>query len=132
MTASGRFGLQLRVSVSAEGNHFHLVRKYRLGEDRRRVSTAEQRIATVQPMPIRTFGTWRSLRWIRPSVCRGPETRRGQSSGKTPHTPVTYVCDWNHNTNELVWHVIYGAISRSSEVDGGINASTGTFIRVEK
>ena len=26
---------------------------------------------------------------------------------KSPDTPVIYVCDWNHNTNELVWHVIY-------------------------
>ena len=26
---------------------------------------------------------------------------------KSPDTPVNFVCDWNHNTNELTWHVIY-------------------------
>lgn len=45
----------------------------------------------------------------------------------TPDTPVTYVCDWNHNTNELVWHVAYGTKLRVA-----VNASTGEFIRVEK
>ena len=46
---------------------------------------------------------------------------------KAPDTPVTYVCDWNHNTNELVWHVIYGPKLRVA-----VNASTGEFLRVEK
>lgn len=46
---------------------------------------------------------------------------------QTPDTPVTYICDWNHNTNELVWHVIYGTKLRVA-----VNASTGEFIRVEK
>jgi hypothetical protein len=51
---------------------------------------------------------------------------------KTPDTPVTYVCDWNHNTNELVWHVIYGAGRDQSRLTVAINASTAEFIRVEK
>ena len=46
--------------------------------------------------------------------------------------PVIYVCDWNHNTNELTWHVIYGADRDSSKLRVAINASTGEFIRVEK
>ena len=46
---------------------------------------------------------------------------------QAPDNPVTYVCDWNHNTNELVWHVIYG-----SKLRVAVNASTGDFIRVEK
>ena len=46
---------------------------------------------------------------------------------KAPDTPVTYVCDWNHNTNELVWHVIYGPKLRVA-----VNASAGEFLRVEK
>jgi hypothetical protein len=46
---------------------------------------------------------------------------------KTADSPVTYVCDWNHVTNELVWHVIYG-----SQLRVAVNASTGEFIRVEK
>jgi hypothetical protein len=51
---------------------------------------------------------------------------------KTPDTPVIYVCDWNHNTNELVWHVIYGTGRDQSKLTVAINASTGEFIRVEK
>jgi hypothetical protein len=50
---------------------------------------------------------------------------------KAPDTPVTYVCDWNHNTNELVWHVIYGN-REGSKLAVAVNASTGDFIRVEK
>jgi len=51
---------------------------------------------------------------------------------KAPDTPVTYVCDWNHNTNELVWHVIYGASRDNAKLTVAVNASTGDFIRVEK
>jgi hypothetical protein len=51
---------------------------------------------------------------------------------KDPTTPVTYVCDWNHNTNQLVWHVIYGASRDGAKLTVAINASTGEFIRVEK
>jgi hypothetical protein len=51
---------------------------------------------------------------------------------KTPDTPVIYVCDFNHNTNELVWHVIYGANRDSAKLTVAVNASTGEFIRVEK
>jgi hypothetical protein len=51
---------------------------------------------------------------------------------KDPATPVTYVCDWNHNTNELVWHVIYGASRDTAKLTIAINASTGDFIRAEK
>jgi hypothetical protein len=51
---------------------------------------------------------------------------------KDPATPVLYVCDWNHNTNELVWHVIYGESRENSKLTVAVNASTGAFIRVEK
>jgi hypothetical protein len=51
---------------------------------------------------------------------------------KSPDTVVTYVCDWNHNTNELIWHVIYGTGRDSSKLTAAVNASTGEFIRVEK
>jgi len=50
---------------------------------------------------------------------------------KDASTPITYVCDWNHNTNELVWHVIYGP-RETPKLAVSINASTGAFIRVEK
>jgi hypothetical protein len=51
---------------------------------------------------------------------------------KDPSTPVIYVCDWNHNTNELTWHVIYGSTRDSAKLTVAVNASTGEFIRVEK
>jgi hypothetical protein len=51
---------------------------------------------------------------------------------KAADTPVIYVCDWNHNTNELVWHVIYGASREGAKLTVSVNASTGEFIRVEK
>ncbi len=51
---------------------------------------------------------------------------------KEPATPVIYVCDWNHNTNELVWHVVYGATRDTAKLTVAVNASTGEFIRVEK
>jgi hypothetical protein len=49
-----------------------------------------------------------------------------------PDTPVIYVCDWNHNTSELTWHVIYGAVREGAKLTVAVNASTGEFIRVEK
>jgi hypothetical protein len=51
---------------------------------------------------------------------------------KEPDTPVSYVCDWNHNTNQLIWHVIYGASRDNAKLTVAVNASTGEFIRVEK
>jgi hypothetical protein len=51
---------------------------------------------------------------------------------KAPDTPVIYVCDWNHNTSELVWHVIYGASREGAKLTVAVNASSGQFIRVEK
>lgn len=51
---------------------------------------------------------------------------------KAPDTPVTYVCDWNHNTNQLVWHVIYGSSREGAKLTVSVDASTGEFIRVEK
>ncbi len=49
-----------------------------------------------------------------------------------PTTPVLYICDWNHNTNELTWHVVYGASRETAKLTVAINASSGAFIRVEK
>jgi hypothetical protein len=51
---------------------------------------------------------------------------------KDSTTPVLYICDWNHNTNELTWHVIYGASRETAKLTVAVNASTGAFIRVEK
>jgi hypothetical protein len=51
---------------------------------------------------------------------------------KAPDTPVFYICDWNHNTNQLVWHVIYGASRDQAKLTVAVDASSGAFIRVEK
>ncbi len=51
---------------------------------------------------------------------------------KDATTPVLYICDWNHNTNELTWHVIYGGSREAAKLTVAINASTGAFTRVEK
>jgi hypothetical protein len=51
---------------------------------------------------------------------------------KDPSLPVIYICDWNHNTNELIWHVIYGNSREEAKLTVVVNASSGEFIRVEK
>ena len=51
---------------------------------------------------------------------------------KSPNTPISFVCDWNHNTNELIWHVIYGPNREGAKLTVSVNASTGEFLRVEK
>ena len=50
----------------------------------------------------------------------------------SPTTPVLYVLDWDHQTNELLWHVIYGSDRDSAKLRVAVNASTGLFSRVEK
>ena len=51
---------------------------------------------------------------------------------KAPDTPILYVVDWNHQTNELVWHVIYGTDRISAKLVIAVNASSGEFVREEK
>src|ERR1700678_366968 len=51
---------------------------------------------------------------------------------KDSSIPVIYVCDWNHNTNQLVWHVIYGASRDNAKLTIAVNATSGEFLRVEK
>ncbi len=51
---------------------------------------------------------------------------------KDASTPVSYVCDFDHNTSKLIWHVIYGASRDTAKLTVSVDASTGDFIRVEK
>ncbi len=51
---------------------------------------------------------------------------------KEPDTPVLYVLSWNRETNELVWHVIYGTDRDTAKLRVAVDASTGDFLRVEK
>lgn len=51
---------------------------------------------------------------------------------KDPDTPILYRLDWNEQTNELTWHVIYGSDKNTAKLRVAVNASTGEFLRVEK
>jgi hypothetical protein len=51
---------------------------------------------------------------------------------KAPDTPVLYVLDWNHATNSLVWHVIYGTSRDVAKLTVEVNGTTGEFVRLEK
>jgi hypothetical protein len=51
---------------------------------------------------------------------------------KDPATPVLYICEWNRNTNQLLWHVIYGTSRETAKLAVAIDASSGAFVRVEK
>jgi len=50
----------------------------------------------------------------------------------SPDTPVLFVLDWNRQTNELLWHVIYGVDRETAKLRVAVDASTGNFSRVEK
>ena len=51
---------------------------------------------------------------------------------KEPDTPVLYVLDWNRQTSQILWHVIYGTDRDTAKLQVSVNASTGEFSRVEK
>jgi len=51
---------------------------------------------------------------------------------KSPDTPILYVLDWNHTTNTLTWHVIYGNSRDDAKLIVDVNGTSGEFIRVEK
>jgi hypothetical protein len=51
---------------------------------------------------------------------------------KAPDTPILYVLEWNHATNTLIWHVIYGTSRDDAKLIVDVNGTTGEFIRVEK
>jgi hypothetical protein len=51
---------------------------------------------------------------------------------KDPQTPVFYLVDWSHATNELIWHVIYGTSRDDAKLRVDVNATTGDFMRIEK
>jgi len=51
---------------------------------------------------------------------------------KEPDTPILYLLDWNQQTNELTWHVMYGNSRDTAKLRVAVNASTGEFLRIEK
>jgi len=42
------------------------------------------------------------------------------------------VLDWNHTTNTLTWHVIYGNSRDDAKLIVDVNGTSGEFIRVAK
>ena len=51
---------------------------------------------------------------------------------KAPDTSILFVLDWNHATNVLIWHVIYGNSRDDAKLIVDVNGTSGEFIRVEK
>ncbi len=49
-----------------------------------------------------------------------------------PKQAIIYMLDWNPKENLLTWHVIYGSSPSEAKLRVAVNASTGTFERVEK
>jgi hypothetical protein len=49
-----------------------------------------------------------------------------------PDSSVFYVLDWNRRTNQLIWHVIYGASRDEPKLRVAVDASSGDFLRIEK
>ena len=55
----------------------------------------------------------------------------GKILAKSPDTPVLYILEWNHVSNELIWHVIYGDRD-NAKLKVAVNATSGDYLRIEK
>ena len=53
-------------------------------------------------------------------------------TGADPAAILTYICDFDHNNNKLIWHVIYGPKRETAKLTVAVDATTGEFIRQEK
>ena len=49
-----------------------------------------------------------------------------------PQQPIKYTLLWNPSSNELVWRVLYGTSEMDAKLRVAVDASTGTFLKVEK
>ncbi len=65
-------------------------------------------------------------------LCRRLVALRRKVAGERTRHAGLYVLDWNRQTNELLWHVIYGTDRDTAKLRVAVNASTGEFSRVEK
>ena len=50
---------------------------------------------------------------------------------KDPKVPVTYLLDWDSQSSELRWHVMYGGNESMGKLTVLVNASSGKFLRKE-
>ena len=46
--------------------------------------------------------------------------------------PIFYTLDWDHQKNKLIWHIAYGSNGDDSKLRVAVDATEGTFFRVEK
>lgn len=53
-------------------------------------------------------------------------------TGTDARTPIFFILDWDHTKNKLIWHVAYGSSGDDSKLRVAVDATTGTFLRVEK
>lgn len=51
---------------------------------------------------------------------------------KSAEMPVFYSLDWDRSENKLEWHVMYGGGRDDAKLRVAVDASTGSFLRVEK
>lgn len=49
-----------------------------------------------------------------------------------PKLPIFYILDWNHQKSKLLWHVLYGSSGDDSKLRVAVDATDGSFYRVEK
>src|SRR5581483_1564925 len=49
-----------------------------------------------------------------------------------PKIPVFFTLDWDHQKNKLIWHVAYGSNGDDAKLRVAVDATEGTFFRVEK
>jgi hypothetical protein len=49
-----------------------------------------------------------------------------------PKIPIFYSIDWDHTKNKLLWHVAYGSSGDDSKLRVVVDATEGTFVRVDK
>lgn len=50
---------------------------------------------------------------------------------KDAKQPVMYMLDWDPQTNQLRWHVIYGATTSNAKLTVLVDASSGVYLRKE-
>ena len=53
-------------------------------------------------------------------------------TNKDPKQPVIFQLVWDSSKSQLVWHVLYGDNPTETKLRIAVDATTGTFLRIEK
>ena len=53
-------------------------------------------------------------------------------TAKDPKQPVVFLLDWDPVKSRLLWHVLYGTAPSDAKLKIAVNATNGTFVRVEE